>query len=167
MNIKANPFDEVLRMYEPAIKKQLVSLRLYKDYDEFYQIGCIALWDAYQQFNPDKGNFSAYAISFIRGRMLTHLSKETRYNERHAYTAEEMMELMPSVGDQLPLEKEMLDTYLWNLTDKEKSWVYQAIFLQRKPSEIQQAFGISRNSIYLLKKNALKKMRENVIALSL
>jgi DNA-directed RNA polymerase len=79
VNIKEKTFEEVLKMYEPAIKKQLVSLRLYKDYDEFYQIGRIALWNAYQNFNPNKGNFSSYAISFIRGRMMTFLSKESKY----------------------------------------------------------------------------------------
>ncbi|WP_227937582.1 sigma-70 family RNA polymerase sigma factor [Alkalihalobacillus deserti] len=166
MNIKAKPFDEVLRMYEPAIKKQLVSLRLYKDYDEFYQIGCIALWNAYQQFNPDKGHFPTYAISFIRGRMLSHLSKENKYSERHAFVAEDVMEFVPSVSDQIPLEAELLEAYLWNLTAKEKAWVYEAIFLQKKPSEIQDIFCISRNSIYTLRKNALKKMRENAFVLN-
>ncbi|MFC0560540.1 sigma-70 family RNA polymerase sigma factor [Halalkalibacter alkalisediminis] len=166
MDIKAKAFDEVLRMFEPAIKKQLVSLRLYKDYDEFYQIGCIALWNAYQMFNPDKGHFPTYAISFIRGRMLSHLSKETRYSERHAFAAEAMMEVVPSECDQIPLEAELLEAYLWNLTAKEKTWVYEAIILQKKPSEIQAILCISRNSIYTLRKNALRKMRENAFVLS-
>ncbi|GAE33998.1 sigma-70 family RNA polymerase sigma factor [Halalkalibacter akibai] len=165
MNIQDQPFEEVLRLYEKAIKKQFVSLRLYKDFDEFYQVGCIALWDAYQQFNPDKGKFSTYAISFIRGRMLTHLTKETTYNERHAFTEEETIELVPSKGGPIPLEYELLEAYLWNLTEKEKTWVYEAIVLQKKPSEIQLTFGTSRNSVHQLKKNALRKMRDNALSL--
>jgi len=150
-------------MFEPAIKKQLISLRLYKDYDEFYQIGCIALWNAYQQFNPDKGHFPTYAISFIRGRMLTHLNKEAKYSERHTFADAEFVELIPSTSDLIPLEGELIELYLYNLNDKEKKWVHEAIILQKKPSELQKSFCLSRNSIYHLKKGALKKMRENAL----
>ncbi|MFC0469147.1 hypothetical protein ACFFHM_00825 [Halalkalibacter kiskunsagensis] len=54
MNSKEKSFEEVLTLYQSIIRKQFVALRLYKDYDEFYQIGCIALWNAYQNFNPEK-----------------------------------------------------------------------------------------------------------------
>ncbi|ARK29869.1 RNA polymerase factor sigma-70 [Halalkalibacter krulwichiae] len=166
MNIKEYPFEEVLRMFDPAIKKQLVTLRLYKDHDEFYQIGCIALWNAYQQFDPDKGHFPSYAISFIRGRMMSHLSKETKFKERHSFATEEIIEFEPSTQGQIPLEKEMIEAYLWNLTDKEKRWVHKAIFLEMKSAELQTVFDLSRNSIYLLRKKTLKKLRDNALILN-
>jgi DNA-directed RNA polymerase len=68
-----------------------------------------------------------------------------------------MIEVIPSTGDQVPLETEMLEAYLWNLTPKEKEWVHEAILLQMKSAEIQQKFGISRHSVYVLKKMLLIK----------
>ncbi|MFC0469172.1 sigma-70 family RNA polymerase sigma factor [Halalkalibacter kiskunsagensis] len=161
MNSKEKSFEEVLKMYQSIIKKQFVTLRLYKDYDEFYQIGCIALWNAYQNFNPEKGNFSAYAISYIRGRMMSALSKESIYSERHYYASDEMLEAVPSHLDEVPLESEFLEAYMTNLSEREKTWVYEAILLQKKSAEIANQYGVSPHTVRTWRKGALKKLRQN------
>jgi DNA-directed RNA polymerase len=158
-------FEEVLKKYESAIKKQMFVLRLYKDYDEFYQIGCLALWDAYQNFNPEKGNFSAYAISYIRGRMMVALSKESRYSERHTYTGDELLEAVPTTHEMVPLETELLESYLTNLSDREKTWVQEAILLQKKTAEIASQYNVSSHTVRVWRKTALKKLRNNAAQL--
>lgn len=64
-------FEKIVSNYKPMIKKQLQSLNLYKDYEDYYQVALIALWEAYQKFDPERGIFSTFAIATVRGRLLT------------------------------------------------------------------------------------------------
>jgi DNA-directed RNA polymerase len=143
----------------------MVVLRLYKGHDEFYQIGCLALWDAYQNFNPEKGKFSTYAISYIRGRMMVALSKESRYSERHTYTGDELLEVVPTTYENIPLETEILESYLVNLSDREKTWVQEAILLQKKTAEIANQYNVSAHTVRAWRKTALQKLRNNAAQL--
>lgn len=40
------------------------SLHIYKNEEEFYQIGLIGLWEAQQRFDEQKGRFFNFAYSF-------------------------------------------------------------------------------------------------------
>ncbi|WP_332628452.1 sigma-70 family RNA polymerase sigma factor [Halalkalibacter flavus] len=163
MNKNQTSFEEVLKNFQPAIKKQLVMLRIYKDHDEFYQIGCLALWDAYRNFNPEKGNFSTYAISYIRGRMMIALSKEGKYSERHSYTGDELLKAVPTSHETVPLESELLESYLVDLSEREKTWVIESIIKQKKTAEIASEFNVSTPTVRAWKKGALRKLRNHVL----
>ncbi|WP_396426787.1 sigma factor [Lederbergia sp. NSJ-179] len=43
------------------------------------------MWDAYQRFDHEKGEFSSYAYSYIKGRMMTKLTKHKQIEERNVY----------------------------------------------------------------------------------
>ncbi|KHF38453.1 sigma-70 family RNA polymerase sigma factor [Halalkalibacter okhensis] len=159
MNHNQPSFEEVLKNYEPAIKKQLISLRIYKDHDEFYQIGRLALWDAYRKFNPEKGTFSTYAISYIRGRMLVSLRKERKYSDHHSYAGDEQLEAVVSQHETTPLEIELLEPYLTNLSERERLWVKESIIKQKKTAEIASQFNVSTPTVRSWKKTALTKLR--------
>ncbi|MCL7749190.1 sigma-70 family RNA polymerase sigma factor [Halalkalibacter alkaliphilus] len=159
-------FEEVLKNFQPAIKKQLVMLRIYKDHDEFYQVGCLALWDAYRNFNPEKGNFSTYAISYIRGRMMVALRKESKYSERHSFTGDELLETVPTNNETVPLESELLEGYLDGLSEREKTWVIESINKQKKTAEIASHYNVSTPTVRSWKKGALKKLRNHATSRS-
>lgn len=67
--------EEVLVQFEPMVKKQMLSLQIYKNQDEFFQIGLIGLWEAYNRFDSEKGAFPAFAQMTVRGKMLTHFKE--------------------------------------------------------------------------------------------
>ena len=73
---KRMDFERLSAQYSNMIHSIIHSLHIYKDHDDFYQIGLIALWNASENFDEEKGKFSTYAYSFIKGRILTHLKKE-------------------------------------------------------------------------------------------
>ena len=81
-------FDELVEQFTPMIYHVIRSLNIYKNEDEFYQTGVIALWEAHQRFDPDKGKFSTYAYSYMKGKMMTELTKHTRVEERNVYPEE-------------------------------------------------------------------------------
>lgn len=160
-------FEEVARNYEPLIRNTIKQLRLYKNIEDMHQIGLIALWEAYEKFDPAKGEFPAYAKATVKGRMLTALKKAKVYDERHVFPkpveeGEDYFSVIPNSTEAVPLEKETLSLYLHNLSDRQRFWVEESLFLGKKTREIAEEQGVSQHTVRSWKKEAVKKIKHNV-----
>lgn len=137
------------------------SLHIFKNKDEFYQIGLIALWDAQQNFNPEAGNFLAYAYSYIRGRMLSQLSKETKHIERLSYPNELFWEYVKddtihhTINDLIP--------YCYNLTKQQRRWVIHSFYYNRTQKEIAAFENVSISTVKGWKTVALAKIKKAIL----
>lgn len=69
-------FEQVLLQYSPMIYRAMNQLHVTWDREEFFAEGRLALYEAFLNFSHEKGNFSAYAFSYIRGTLLKKLTKE-------------------------------------------------------------------------------------------
>lgn len=65
-----NRYEGLLESYEPLIKKLIKRYAYAGTYDELFQIGRIALWEACERYTLGKGSFPAYVQSYIKGRLL-------------------------------------------------------------------------------------------------
>ena len=74
-------------------------LSIYTNKDEFVQIGLIALWEAHRRFNPQKGLFSNYAYTYIKGSMMQELTKRKKDEEHTFYADGEFFEVFLDPGD--------------------------------------------------------------------
>lgn len=159
-------FEEVASQYDPLIKSVIRKLHFYKNSEEMYQIGLIALWEAYEKFNPEKGSFGGYAKAVVKGRMLTALRKSRVYDERHVFAkpteagGHDFMEIADPTRV-MPLEKETIALYLQGLSVRQLYWVEQALLQGKKTREIAEGERVSQNTVRTWKKEALKKMRVN------
>lgn len=153
--------EDVLLQFEPMVKKQMLSLQIYKNQEEFFQIGLIGLWEAHQRFNPEKGFFPAFAQMTVRGRMLDYLKKERAFDEHHTVFGEDMLESVPALDDEDPLEREVILSYCKGLSDKQMTWVMQGIFENKKPKEIAVELGVPVMRVKNWRREALKKMLRN------
>ncbi|MGO4889624.1 sigma-70 family RNA polymerase sigma factor [Anaerobacillus sp. MEB173] len=160
MQITEMTFDEVAKKYQPIILKQLKVLKVYKNYDEFYQIGLIALWEAYERFDPAKGKFSTLAILYVRGKMLTMLQKEGRYQETHCYANEDMEQQLVDHCIPTLLEREIIESYIAPLSVKEKIWVTEAIINDKSTLDIATEYNVPLSTVKSWRKYALKKLRK-------
>lgn len=149
-------FLEVLEQYEKLIKNQIKSLNIYKNYDEYYQIGLIALWKAWKNYDDSKGKFSAYAYVTVRGSILEKLRKEAQYEERFPILDEQM------TGSYLEdfLEKVLFESYLTTLTEKQKTWVIEAIYNGKTLAQIASEYETTVEAVKSWRKEALKKLRK-------
>lgn len=149
-------FEQLAAQYSNMIHSIIHSLHIYKDHDEFYQIGLIALWNAQENFDVTKGQFSTYAYSFIKGRMLNHLKKETKQeNHCSAISEEDWVEI--GYEDRF-LEKEMLLSYFYHLTDKEKQWVLLRFYEGISNREIAERLELKVTSVRACERRAMKKV---------
>ncbi|OIJ14248.1 hypothetical protein BKP35_07035 [Anaerobacillus arseniciselenatis] len=154
-------FDEIAKNYEPLIKKQLKLLNIYKDHEEYFQEGLIALWEAYKRFDPEKGKFSSFAIITVRGRLLSLLNKEKKFQDHHTLGESNNPHLVDQ-SVKVPLELEVVNSYLEGLSNREKLWIQEAILNEKKLSEIAKDHGVSTNTVKSWKKNVVKKLRKNI-----
>ncbi|WP_276210883.1 sigma-70 family RNA polymerase sigma factor [Weizmannia sp. FSL K6-0777] len=159
---KVENFEEVLRQYRPMIFHMIRKLRIYKNIDEFEQIGMIALWEAYQNRQDDKGSFTSYAYNTIRGKMLTELTKRRREEKMFAFPKEEFWNVKVDESLRPPLELETLLSYCDGLTEKEKKWVVATFYEQLKQGEIAFREGKSVEAVKKWRRQALEKIRKSM-----
>lgn len=154
-SMKPATFAQTVTLYENMIKGHLKKLSIYKDHEEYYQCGLIALWRAYVNYDEKKGSFSSYAYITVRGNLIEQLKKEKRFENRHAVMDQEKVQY---VGGQKENETELFE-YVSMLNERE-AFVITEHFSARKPMrEIAEELGITYNQARWIYRQALKKMR--------
>lgn len=153
-------FEETVEKFEPMIYQIMHSLRIYKNQDEFYQIGLIALWEASKRFVKGKGAFSSYAYAMIKGRMLTELAKARKRDERNAYPKDEFWEIQIDQTRE-PMELATLLSYCDRLTLKQKKWVIMTFYFGMNTSEIAAEEKVSTSAVKKWRNGAMEKLRAN------
>ena len=152
-------FDKLVERYTPMIHRILQSLSIYRNREEFYQTALIGLWEAQRGFNPEKGNFTNYAYSYIKGRLLLELTKHSRYEAENVYPKEEYWEMVEGGCSEIPLEEEQLLSYCDSLSEKETKWVVATFVEDLSVREIAAREKVSVSAVKQWKMSALRKLR--------
>ncbi|MBU8915104.1 sigma-70 family RNA polymerase sigma factor [Bacillus sp. FJAT-29953] len=156
-------FEQLAEQYNPMIHKIIHSLHLYTNKEEFYQHGLIALWEASQRFNPEKGKFINYAYTFIRGRLLEELGKMARANERYVYKEEEFWGTVPDWQPDRTLEKEILLSYCQMLTPNQRKWIMYTIHDGLSVKEIAEKELVSVSAVKQWRMGARSKLQKQMM----
>lgn len=150
-------FEQLAEQFNSMIFSIIHTLHIYKNKDEFYQIGLLALWDASKNFDEKKGaQFSTYAYHYIKGRIMTSLRKESKREERILYPSEEFWGLIEY--EMRVLEKENLLDYFYQLTQNQEKWVIAHFYNGLKDREIAERENVSISSVKQWRKLAMKKL---------
>lgn len=152
-------FEELARQFEPMIHNIMNTLHIYKNKDEYYQVGLIGLWNAMKNFDMERGNFSSFAYLNIKGYMLNELGKNHKLEEKTILPKEEYWETAEGGYSQQLLEYELLLSYCEKLTEKEKKWVIAACLNGYSVKEIAERENVSVSTVKQWRSNAKKKLR--------
>lgn len=152
-------FEKLVDQYTPMIHRILKSLSIYRNREEFYQTALIGLWEAQKGFNPEKGNFTNYAYSFIKGRLLLELTTRSRYEAGNVYPKEEYWEMVEGGCSEIPLEVEQLLSYCDGLSEKETKWVESTFLEDLSVKEMAAREKVSVSAVKQWKMSALRKLR--------
>src|SRR4051812_20286611 len=150
-----NDFEQLATQYKNMIHSIIHALHVYKNQDEFYQIGLLALWDASKNFDEQKGSFSTYAYSFIKGRMLSLLRSEKKREDRTLYPSEEYWNSLEC--ETRMMEKENILSYFHHLTDKQEKWALSHFYYGLSNKEIAIRENVSLSTVKNWKKLTLEK----------
>ncbi|MFS0821443.1 sigma-70 family RNA polymerase sigma factor [Bacillus sp. 1P02SD] len=155
-------FEELAEQYKPLIFQVIKDLRLYGDKECFYQSGLIGLWEASTRFDPDKGvEFSTFAYSTIRGKLLDHLKKEALHRERCRPMGELIFLSLTdgSKGNSV----NVIEEYGEGLTDNQVKWVQGRIIEDKSYKVIADEHGVTVDSVKSWGRQAIKKLRKIIM----
>jgi RNA polymerase sigma factor (sigma-70 family) len=136
------------------------SLHIFKDQQEFYQTGLIALWEASQKFDNKKGVFAAFAYSYIKGRILTEMNVKNKHLDCQTYPKEEFWELVEDECSEVPLSHESLLSYCEELTDCQTKWVIYTFAGTLTIQEIAEKEHVSIGAVKKWRQGAKERIRE-------
>ncbi|WP_157950908.1 sigma-70 family RNA polymerase sigma factor [Peribacillus acanthi] len=153
-------FEILVENCSPIINSIIQSLGIYKNKDEYFQIGLIALWEATEKYDSSKGGFTTFAYSIIRGRILNHLRKEHRYETCNP-TYDPQVEEYYSQLSYLPeyLQEEIVWQYCYHLTENQKKWIKGGILERKGIKEIAVEHHVSVETVKSWRKLALANLR--------
>ncbi|WP_102275807.1 sigma-70 family RNA polymerase sigma factor [Cytobacillus massiliigabonensis] len=155
-------FEQISSQYTPMIYKIISSLNIYKNKDEFFQVGLIGLWEAYEQFDENKGNFTSYAYSYIKGRLMTELSRINRHAEKTTPVEEEFWEYIEDGFRFCSMDESILLSYCQagELTDNQTKWVVYTFLKELTVMEIAAIEQVSPSAVKSWRKGAKEKLRK-------
>lgn len=155
-------FDKLVQQYDAMIWKIIHSLHIYKNQREFYQTGLIALWEAERGFFEERGNFTSYAFSYIRGKLLTELTQRRKQEDTCLYPEEEFWNHIEDETKLHYLEEEIILTYCERLTENQRKWVLYTSLADLSIKEIADIEQVSMSAVKAWRKGAREKIIEKI-----
>ncbi|MEG6573406.1 sigma-70 family RNA polymerase sigma factor [Caldibacillus debilis] len=151
-------FDRLAEQYRPLILSVLRNLNIYQNREDFFQIGLIHLWQAYLNYKPEKGNFSAYAYITVRRGIVRELKKWKR-KEGIEHDVDE--NYWNSVKEE-PKAAEMafIKDAVCRLPESEREFVIRHFIWGYSLREIAEMENSAYATVKLKKKRALEKLRK-------
>lgn len=144
------------------IWKIIHSLHIYKNQSEFYQTGLIALWEAKRGFDEEKGHFTSYAFSYIRGKLLTELTKRRKQEDTCLYPEEVFWSHIEDETTLPYLEEEIILTYCERLSEKQRKWVLYTALADLSIKEIADIERVSMSAVKAWRRGAREKIIETI-----
>lgn len=148
-------FEKIFEQNKRRINYQIHKLNIRDPHQAFFQEGLVAMWRAYESYQPDKGPMPTYFNYMIRNRMIDAIRKDTRKNEALEKIIQQRKTQLTDGNYHRqnsdatnPLvdahDLSMHDPNLWNklksqLTDKQWKWVHYRIFLDMPYKDIAEA----------------------------
>ncbi|QCJ44615.1 sigma-70 family RNA polymerase sigma factor [Bacillus sp. S3] len=156
-------FEQLAEQYTPMIYKIMHSLHIYKDQEEFFQLGLIALWEASRRFDASKGKLTSYAYMYIKGYLLMELKKCRKNEEKSLYPSDEFWSVIEDHTPFCPLEEETLRSYCAGLTPNQTKWVLYTSRYGLSASEIAALEKVSVSAVKGWRAGAREKIKQLVM----
>ncbi|WP_162356562.1 sigma-70 family RNA polymerase sigma factor [Metabacillus mangrovi] len=154
-------FSELLDLYKPMILHLMKRLCIYRNHEEFFQTACIALWEASNQYLPEKGSKDAYFYLFIKGRLMNEMTRQNQLISREDLKESVDLDMCTSVP--FPHENEPdWDVLAEGLTENQKKWFHYHICLGDTITEIAEKEGTTPAAVKGWRRDALRKLKEKL-----
>jgi RNA polymerase sigma factor (sigma-70 family) len=157
--VENNEFETLKEEYDPMIHSILHKLHIKLDYEEYYQTALIGLWYAANRFEEQKGHFSTFAYTTIRGEVLKILYKQSLFLQRSVQMEHDTLELIAEPAQDPILQKLLLSEYCTCLTPREKVYVEERIINDRSFEDIASRYNVSTETVKTWGKLAKRKLR--------
>ncbi|GAQ19569.1 RNA polymerase sigma factor [Oceanobacillus picturae] len=158
---KPYTFEDIYEQNKRRIHYHIHKLNLQDPHKEYYQEGLIAMWQAYQKYNPDKGPMATYFNYSIRHKLIDMLRKQTNDSHKLKNYLEKQAPLLakttaPITYNEIP---QLLNEIKSILTEKQWKWFYHAILMEMPLKEIAEQENVNVEAVKSWAKQARRKLR--------
>ena len=152
-------FEEMLEKLEPMISAHMRKIGIYKEHEQYRQAARVAIWKAWERFDPAIGDFEPYASQTIRGALLDELKVSYKYDEHFVPTeSTEIHEFLHEVKpNRTPLIIETLEPFL---TQEELAIIMAYYIDGYSHEEIARAFGMNAAALQKRKSRIITRLRK-------
>lgn len=173
MTNKKVTFEEIVEQNERRIHYHIHRLNISDLQKEFFHEGLVAMWSAYERYQPDKGPLATYFNYIIRNRMIDLIRKTNRDKEKQLRLKLEQERLLHTGNyyrngvNSYPMmvaEKTITDEIFWEhvksqLTANQWKWVAYFIIENMTVKEIAEQEGVSMEAVKSWGKMVRRKLR--------
>ncbi len=167
-------FEEIVEQNERRIHYHIHKLHINDPHQEFYQEGLVAMWNAYENYKPDKGPLATYFNYTIRNRMIDLIRKKTRERENDdTYEAHQFLKrthgnYVRAGGRMYPISNQETEYFHENtdledikkeLTENQWKWVLLFIVKDLSIKEIADREGVSTDAVKSWGREVRRKLR--------
>lgn len=152
-------FELLHKQYEPMIYHIINKLTIYRNKQEFYQIGCIALWEASIRFDKDKGEFKSYAYSYIIGRMKSELTSDRKHQLNTYHLDLANLEKMTEDDFTFLLTSSIIDQLSIILTKNQRKWLKGYCLFGKTPTDLAKDEGVSISAVKAWRRDTISKLQ--------
>lgn len=152
-------FEDLAKQYEPMIHKIIRSLSIYRNKEEYYQLGLIGLWEAKKRFDASKGNFTNYAYTYIKGLLLMEISKSKKRDEKNVYAEDEFWDMVEDTHHVDPDAQDLIRSYCIHLTENQAKWLTYTCLFDLSVTEIAQKENVSNSAVKNWRAGARAKLK--------
>ncbi|WP_107949908.1 sigma-70 family RNA polymerase sigma factor [Lysinibacillus parviboronicapiens] len=85
------PFEKVLELVQPMITSILLKCHIYKDFEYYRHIAAIVVWEAWKKADPEKGLFSSYVYTTVKGEIMKELTREKQFEQHFTVMDDETL----------------------------------------------------------------------------
>ncbi|MUV38776.1 DNA-directed RNA polymerase [Lentibacillus sp. JNUCC-1] len=128
-------FEEIYEQNRKRIHYHLHKLNIHDPHQEFFQEGLIALWNAHQTYQPDKGPMSTYFNYTIKYRLIDHIRKHQREHQHYSDTYQDLQDESHHMSSEPPhrdlpaslLQESAIQELKHHLTHNQWTWLHCTI----------------------------------------
>ncbi|WP_208586205.1 sigma-70 family RNA polymerase sigma factor [Gracilibacillus suaedae] len=156
-------FEDILKDSEKMIYHIMHKYQIRDVEGEFYQEGLIALWNAFQNYDPSKSKFSTFAYYGITRSFINKIRKDNRERDQfqrwfNQVTIEDLV-----VVDELEVDTPLLLDIQKELTDKQWCWFDKFVLKDQSVRSIAEEEGVTENAVKNWGKLARKKIQKIMV----
>ena len=155
-------FEDIFSKTKHVVSLAIYKCKIYKNKEHYEQIGYIALWKAYNQFDGVEEEFEPYAYVFVRNAILNELKIMSRYESRHVF-----LEQSDDVSSFIHCQEsdqdltEYITKLLKPLKEEDRQMLLALYVYQYSYEEVAEALNISVHALKKRRDRIMEKLRAN------
>lgn len=152
-------FEEVFEKTKHVVSLAIYKCKIYKNREHYEQIGYIALWKAYNEFDGVEEEFEPYAYVFVKNALLNELKTMSRYESRHVFLEQSDAMSFFHTEDRIQDLSEYITDLLKPLKEEDRQMLLALYVYQYSYEEVAEALNISVHALKKRRDRIMKKLR--------